>query len=417
MTEANFSGQGLGVPGAIILAAWLSLDKCAPSMLSLKTNNLRADGGKALAEGLKGNTVITALDISSNALGAGSDCEPDMSGVIALAYAVPDMGAISSVNLLKNSIGTDQVKTLVNMLNDHPTLKSLCGNQGDETELDMSGKMSGAEDAMMLAAEIIGNGALLSLNISSSGLCIEGTKLLAKALESNQTMTSLNVSSNARSIKNGEQDDDISGVAALADGIPSMGALTKFDISSNGIRAEGGKALAAGIKGNQVIAELNISYNDMGYNFDADVDTSGIIAIADVISDMGALSMLNFAANLLGELVMPEGWSKGSGKHDEHGYGWYTQTNGKDQKEHPGKPEGIIALANAIPNMGALTSLDISNNRVGGRTWTGIGTPEGSCCLQTMPHLICLLNIGRPKSHCWCHPRQQGVDVAEYVCQ
>jgi hypothetical protein len=37
--------------------------------------------------------------------------------------------------------------------------------------------------------------------------------------------------------------------------------MTKFDISSNKIRAEGGKALAAGLKGNQMITELNISSN------------------------------------------------------------------------------------------------------------------------------------------------------------
>jgi hypothetical protein len=70
------------------------------------------------------------------------------------------MRAISSVNLLKNEMGTDQAKALVSILKEHPTLKSLCGNKGDETELDMSGKMKGAADAIMLVPEIIDNGAL-----------------------------------------------------------------------------------------------------------------------------------------------------------------------------------------------------------------------------------------------------------------
>jgi hypothetical protein len=73
------------------------------------------------------------------------------------------MGAISSVNLLENDIPTDQAEELANVLKEHPTLKSLCGNRGDETELDMSGKSMCAEDAIMLAAEIIGNGAMTSL--------------------------------------------------------------------------------------------------------------------------------------------------------------------------------------------------------------------------------------------------------------
>jgi hypothetical protein len=72
-------------------------------VLSLKSNNLHADGGKALAEGLKGNTVITELDISSNVLGR----DEDMSGVIALADAIPDMGALTKLDACSNDIGDD----------------------------------------------------------------------------------------------------------------------------------------------------------------------------------------------------------------------------------------------------------------------------------------------------------------------
>jgi hypothetical protein len=67
------------------------------------------------------------------------------------------MGALSSANLLKNDIGIDHAQALVAILKEHPTLESLCGNKGDETELDMSGKMRGAADAIMLVPEIIDN--------------------------------------------------------------------------------------------------------------------------------------------------------------------------------------------------------------------------------------------------------------------
>jgi hypothetical protein len=43
-----------------------------------------------------------------------------------------------------------------------------------------------------------------------------------------------------------------------------------------------------------VIKELNISDNKLGYNCNDDTDTSGIIAIADVIPGMGALSSFTF---------------------------------------------------------------------------------------------------------------------------
>ena len=75
--------------------------------------------------------------------------------------------------------------------------------------------------------------------------------------------------------------------------------MTKFDISSNDIRAEGGKALAEGLKGNQVIKELNFSGNKLGYDPSGYTGTSGIIAIADVIPGMGAMTSLNLASNCL----------------------------------------------------------------------------------------------------------------------
>jgi hypothetical protein len=72
-----------------------------------------------------------------------------------------------------NDIGAQQAHALANVLKEHATLKSLCGNKGNETELDMSGKKIGgkkigADGAIMLAPEIADNGALVKLDISSN---------------------------------------------------------------------------------------------------------------------------------------------------------------------------------------------------------------------------------------------------------
>jgi hypothetical protein len=85
---------------------------------------------------------------------------------------------------------------------------------------------------------------LLSLDISSNYLCVEGTKLLAKALQSNQTMTSLNISSNDMTY-NGRTSGDMSGVAVLANAIPDMGVLASLNLASNNLSAEGAKTIAA----------------------------------------------------------------------------------------------------------------------------------------------------------------------------
>ena len=88
-----------------------------------------------------------------------------------------------SVNILKNDIGAEQAQTLAAILKEHATLKSLCGNKGDETELDMSSKMSGAGDAIMLVPEIVANGALTTLNISNNNLTLGALKAGSDGME------------------------------------------------------------------------------------------------------------------------------------------------------------------------------------------------------------------------------------------
>jgi hypothetical protein len=87
-----------------------------------------------------------------------------------------------------------------------------------------------------------------------------------------------------------------------------------------------------------------------------------IMLVPDII-DNGALMALNLAGNNLGEMVLPEGWSYGY-HGDYSGDMFYKHTDGRKQDLHPGKPEGIIALAAVIPGMGALTKLDISKNTI-----------------------------------------------------
>jgi hypothetical protein len=100
-----------------------------------------------------------------------------------MSKGLSDNRALSSVNLLKNKVGVNQARALISILKKHPTLKSICGNKGDETEFDMSSKMSGAGDATMLAAEIVDNKALTSLNLSSNNLKAEGAKIVAGAIK------------------------------------------------------------------------------------------------------------------------------------------------------------------------------------------------------------------------------------------
>jgi hypothetical protein len=91
--------------------------------------------------------------------------------------------AILSVNLLKNRIGVEQAQALVIILKEHPTLKSLCGNSGEETELDMSGKVMDDGDAIMLVPEIVDNDALLKLDVSKNRIPAANKALLKAACD------------------------------------------------------------------------------------------------------------------------------------------------------------------------------------------------------------------------------------------
>ena len=157
--------------------------------IDISNNKLFAAGGKALAEALTGNQVLAELNLAANSLGLAKEHgNSDMSGVIAISNTIPTMGALVSANLLNNKIGVEQAQNLATILNDHATLKSLCGNKGDETVLDMSGKQMGADGAiMLLAPEIVANGALTSLNVSDNNLTdygndMSGIKAFAAAI-------------------------------------------------------------------------------------------------------------------------------------------------------------------------------------------------------------------------------------------
>jgi hypothetical protein len=175
--------------------------------LDLSNCNMLVESTKAFAVGIRDNGALTALNLANNNLGkmvppegwsygyqsdySGNEFykhtdgrkmkngtpEGTTSGAIAIAAVIPDMRAISSVNLLKNDIGVEQAGALVIILKEHLTLKSLCGNKGDETELDMSGKMKGNEDAFMLAAEIVDNEALTKLTFGDKQVVTMTTKM------------------------------------------------------------------------------------------------------------------------------------------------------------------------------------------------------------------------------------------------
>ena len=82
--------------------------------LNVSSNELFATGGKALAEALSGNQVLTELNLADSSLGLGG-----MSGVIAISNTIPTMGALMSLNLSKNALGAEGAKYVAEAVKDH----------------------------------------------------------------------------------------------------------------------------------------------------------------------------------------------------------------------------------------------------------------------------------------------------------
>jgi hypothetical protein len=253
---------------------------------------------------------------------------------------------MSSVNLLDNGISIDQALVLASILKVHAILKSLCGNNGDETELDMSGKNISAAEATMLAAEVAGNGAISSLDLSSNK--IGGYNKFYR--------------DNGNGSGYGPYTATPEGPNVIADAIKDMRAISSVNLLKNDIGVKQARALMIILKEHLTLKSL--CGNKGG---ETELDMSGkmkgagdAIMLAAEIIDNGALSSLNLAENSLGELVLPAGWKKTAYEAE-----WIHSDRSK-VTDNPGKPEGSIAIATAIPDMRALTSLNLSSNSLSG---------------------------------------------------
>jgi Ran GTPase-activating protein (RanGAP) involved in mRNA processing and transport len=81
--------------------------------LDISNNYLYVEGAKLLAESLKGNKVMTELNLSSNLIATiPSVRDGEMSAVIALADAIKDMRALIKLDISSNYIAAAQGEDL-----------------------------------------------------------------------------------------------------------------------------------------------------------------------------------------------------------------------------------------------------------------------------------------------------------------
>ena len=93
------------------------------------------------------------------------------------------------------------------------------------------------------------------------------------------------------------------------------------------------------------------------------MDATDAKIFSEGISDNGAMTGLNLANNMIGRLSCPEGWETTESGGRQY---FKSATQSWTTDPPPGaKPEGVIALANALPDIGAMTSLNLASNNLG----------------------------------------------------
>jgi Ran GTPase-activating protein (RanGAP) involved in mRNA processing and transport len=140
------------------------------------------------------------------------------------------------------------------------------------TKLDMSDNdFKGAAAGNAIGDMLSGNSTLKDLDLSGCRIDSDAAQGISKGVAGNGAMASLNLSSNNLVINKWRAKDndnrspwvhldgrtqrgkrpidlDVSGIVAIANAIKDMGALTSLDLSSNNLKDEGGKIVAEAIK-------------------------------------------------------------------------------------------------------------------------------------------------------------------------
>ncbi|KAK3275075.1 hypothetical protein CYMTET_16777 [Cymbomonas tetramitiformis] len=302
ITELDLSDKELRPEDAIILGAVLVSNKSL-NTLDLSYNRLcgvdrfgdgtyDASGIKALADALAFNTSLNTLDLRRNNIG------PEGAKALAVALTLNVEGVF---NTSLNSITiTDGVELPIGAL-----------RRNEITELDLSDKLLGPENAIILGAVLVFNGSLNTLVLRNNDIGPEGAKALAVALTPNAEgvfNTSLNTL-NLRWNYIGDEGAKALAVALTpnAEGVFNT-SLNTLDLRVNKIGPEGAKALAAALTPNEQgvfntsLNTLELADNQLcGLDWlrRGTYDASGIKALADALVFNTSLNTLNLTSNAI----------------------------------------------------------------------------------------------------------------------
>eukprot|EP00900_Chrysochromulina_parva_P006654 jgi/Chrpa1/15990/Chrysochromulina_OHIO_Genome00024039-RA len=380
LAKIDLRWNELGPAGAVALAPAIAGNGALTSV-ELRDNKLGDEGWGAIFAAICGSkdSKIMSMDVSEENIG------PAGVKLIAEALCTSVTGGLTRVDVRGNNIAGNGAVQLaaavlgnlkIEMFNEIP-IKEMRADSF--TELDLKRKDVGVEGGMVVAGLIPAMGGLTNLNLSENKLCgldvsgrgtytAVGITAIADAMRVNGGLTSLNLSWNR--IGGYLEDHQIvftpEGPKAIADALLVNGGLTVTNLLGTWLDAESAKMLAevakqkgislCGIRRDQTTAD----FSHKGFEPHKRIEPPDAILLASDLSQAivtGALTALNLSSNCLKD----EGVSavcKAIRSNKE------TKLVSLNFGNNGIGSVGGNAVAAMVAVTGALTSIDLSSNRL-----------------------------------------------------
>ncbi|KAK3251617.1 hypothetical protein CYMTET_39052 [Cymbomonas tetramitiformis] len=391
--------------------------------LDLSWHEIGNDGAKELGDALKRNDTLEVLKLNYGNIG--------LKGVTALAKQLEDNTSLTALHLGGNNITLDGAMVLGDMLVKNVSLKVLelwtteDGNQAgkalngvisnkndkarmlsqkdegeDDTQpkpkpiplndikgttgvlsVDLSNQSLKATDAALLSKLLPVNTSLTQLNLSQNRLGEEGGKLMAQCLSGCESLSSLNL------LYNDLEQSGAEAVLAAFDKMRNLKTLcgvspeqSVIRLQHNGLKPWDGMLIAADIRFNPNLTEVDLSYNKIGYGANSVIesvrqrDTVVILKLGgNGVGDPGAAALGEVLQKntALKELELWNTWDSTDmiGDGGAHMLAAGLSTNSTlqclDLHENRLSYEGILALSSALERNSSLLSLCLRTNEIG----------------------------------------------------
>lgn len=192
ITVLDISFNGIATGGTAALAVALAAPDCRLRELVMTANRCGVDGAEALAEALRSNTQLTALNISVNDIGD--------EGAWELSDALEENEALEVLHLDGNGITAGGLEFFPSMLRKNSALKhvSLGMNKlGDDGAKAVATMLTAAGAPGCSLEDTNGHDCMLErLDLPQNGMGDVGAEALAVAMGGNRKLRHLNLKSN-----------------------------------------------------------------------------------------------------------------------------------------------------------------------------------------------------------------------------